>query len=398
MNLRTEFLLIFSLVLFLPPDPSIDGKSLKGQVYPAEWREFSSLESGNRVVQLTTDLADDSGLYFTNNGFVPHDHGLVFASRRTGRWNLFYMDLETGKFIQLTDGPNVKATGAVVSPITMEAYYVDARELKAVHLKTLVERTIYSLPLGYSPNTLSVSSEGKVVAFSFVEIIPMTTKTDKIYSDMAERFVKRPWSTVITVNTDGSGWHEVLREKLWLSHVLINPKDPKIILYCQEGPWEKVPQRMWLINSDGTGNHPLRLEEKPEVRIGHEYWFKDGIHVGYQASFKGQQKSIGIANSLTGVYKEYSGANDTHTQANSHGTLFVGDGNMKEPYINLYRIENNHLILTRLLKHGGTYDQQYYHPHPIFTPDDQSIFFTSNRDGNGNIYILMFGTNKRLTD
>ncbi len=361
--------------------------SNKGKQYPCEWTEFKSAESGCRILQLTTSPADDSGLYFTNDGFVPQENSLVFASKRTGKWNLYYMNLTDGSFVQLTDG-SVGATGAAVSPATMEAYYLANRQIKAVNLHTYAERTLYTLPAGYFASTLSVTNDGRTVAFSVSEDIPIASKTDKIYSDMAERFAKKPWSAVIAVKTDGggSGW-EVHREKRWFSHTLINPRDPDLILYCQEGEWNKVPQRMWLVNSDGGANRPLRPEEDPVVAIGHEFWLKDGLRIGYQCTTKTKGKCLGIANAQTGAYQEYPGMNDNHMQSNSAGTLFVGDGQPKEPNLNLYRINNGRLDRTVLFRHGGSYEQQYYHPHPIFTPDDQGVFFTNNRDGNGNIYI-----------
>ncbi len=65
----------------------------KGDRFPDEHKVFSSPESGVEVVQLTSDPAQDTHLYFTNNGFVPKDNGLLFASTRGGKWNLFYMNL-----------------------------------------------------------------------------------------------------------------------------------------------------------------------------------------------------------------------------------------------------------------------------------------------------------------
>jgi len=369
--------------------PSTATTSLKGKTYPDEHVTFVAPESGLEVIQLTTASADDAHLYFTGDGFVPADQGLVFTSKRTGRWNLFYMNLVTYQFVQLTDGKKISGTGAVVSPTTMEAYYRDGSEIKAVHLKTLAERTITTVPQGYNTSSLSVTVDGRALAYSIQEDIPITTKTAKIYSDMAERFQKRPWCAVVTGHTDGTGWHEAIRIKKWLSHTLVNPLNENIILYCHEGSWGDVEQRMWVISSGGRDNHALRPEETPAVKIGHEFWFRDGIHIGYQVQAPKEPKAIGIADVLDGTYTEYpTPYNDSHVQANSTGETFVGDGSDKDPYINLYQLADGKLTGRHLWKHESSFSQQQWHPHPRFSPDDKYVLFTSSRGGNGNVYLI----------
>jgi oligogalacturonide lyase len=379
-----------------PSVKSTEKSSLKGKIYPDEHKTFIAPESGLEVIQLTTDPAEDAHLYFTSDGFVPDDHGLVFTSKRSGNWNLFYINLETFRFVQLTDSKKISGTDAVVSPATKEVYYRDGNTIKAVHLKTLVEHSIDTVPAGYDVSTLSITASGKALAYSIQENIPIASKTAKIYSDMTERFQKRPWCAVVTGRTDGIGWHEVVRQKKWFSHTLINPLNENLILYCHEGPWDEVEQRMWLVDSAGRDNHPLRREEKSKVKIGHEFWFHDGIHVGYQVQEPGGVKSIGVADVLDGLYLEYpTPYNDSHMQANSKGTTFVGDGSDKEPFINLYHLDSGKLTGTHLWKHESSFSQQHWHPHPRFSPDDRSIVFTSSRDGNGNVYLIKLNVDKR---
>lgn len=362
--------------------------SSKGKVYRSEHKVFTTPESGLEVIQLTTDPADDSALYFTGNSFVPEDNGLIFASRRTGAWNLFYLNLKNFTFVQLTDGSNISGIGAEVCAATREVFFRDGKEIKAVHLKTLVERTITTVPEGYNVSAaVSVTAAGDALAVAISEIIPLTTKTDVIYSDMDERFAKRPWSAVLTGRTDGTGWHEVARQKKWISHVLINPRDAGVILYCHEGKWDRVEQRMWLVNADGTGNRPLRPEETPELRIGHEFWFADGLHVGYQA--QDSTKRIGVANTRDGTYQEYvTPFSDGHVQASPDGKLFVGDGSDRAPFLNLYRLENGRLTGGPIHRHGSSRSQQHWHPHPAFSPDGKFVIFTSSQGGNGNVYLI----------
>jgi oligogalacturonide lyase len=364
--------------------------TLKGKVYPDEHKVLKAEESGFEVLQLTTNPADDSGLYFTSRSFVPDDNGLVFTSKRTGAWNLFYMNLKDFTFVQLTDSKRISGTGAEVCAATHEVFYRDGQAVKAVNLKTLIERTVTTVPEGYSVGAaVSVTADGKALAFSISENIKLTTKTDKIYSDMDERFAKRPWSAVLTGHADGSGWHEIARQKKWISHTMISPQNPDLILYCHEGRWDQVEQRMWLVNSDGSSNRALRPEEKPEISVGHEFWFEDGIHVGYQVRYPKGKPMIGVADARDGSYHEYPVPfGDGHMQASHQGNLFIGDGSEKEPYLSLYRLEDGKLTGKHIFRHGSSFSQQHWHPHPSFSPDDAYVLFTSCREGNGDVYLI----------
>ena len=175
------------------PSETAPTPSFKGKVYPDEHTVFTAHESGLSVIQLTRDPADDVALNFTSDGFVPGDKGLVFASRRTGAWNLFYLNLKTFRFVQLTDSKQINAVGAVVSPATMEVYYRDGGAIKAVHLHTLAERVINPIPPGYTASPLSVTRSGKTIAYTIQEEAPAPPKTEKPVSDPADRFQERPW-------------------------------------------------------------------------------------------------------------------------------------------------------------------------------------------------------------
>ena len=36
----------------------------------------------------------------------------------------------------------------------------------------------------------------------------------------------------------------------WLNHVDFSPTDPKLMMFCHEGPWHQV-DRIWTIKTDG---------------------------------------------------------------------------------------------------------------------------------------------------
>lgn len=363
----------------------------KGDHFPAENRVVAD-EEGFSVMQLTAHSADDAGLYFTNDAYVPQDNTLVFTSKRSGAWNLYAMSLDSYEFVQLTDSRKISGTGAVVSPQTREVFYKDGSQLKVVSLVTLDERVVTDLPRGFIVSAaVTASHDGKVVALSQTEDIPITTRTSVIYSDMDERFEKRPFSQIFTGNAEGADWHMVAGQKKWISHVLLGPKAPYPLLYCHEGHWNKVEQRMWLIGRDDKDNRMLRPEDVPELSIGHEYFFPDGVHVGYHGNYAPPDKRpfIGVADIRDGSFREYvTPRGNGHTHANADGTLLVGDGSEKEPYLSLYTLRDGKLEGGQIFRHGSSFTRQEWHPHPRFLPDGHRIVFTSSREGNGDVYLL----------
>lgn len=361
----------------------------KGERQPAEHRVFTDPDSGLEVVQLTTHPADDAVLYFTGESFTL-EGALVFASRRSGSWNLFLMDLRTFESVQLTDSRRIYGPNAVVAPLSHEAFFIDGRDVKAVHLATLAERPVARIPEGYSLGAaLSATADGRALAFSISENIPIASRTDKIYSDMDERFEKRPWSAVLVGSGNGTEWREATRQKQWISHTQINPRHPGLILYCHEGRWDKVEQRMWLVNADGTADRRLRIEETPALQVGHEYWFSDGDHVGYHGHVPKKFSFIGVADVRTGGFVEYPLPHgETHTHGTAGGTVFVGDGTEKAPVLTLYRLDGDHLQARPLFRHGGSFSRQEWHPHPRFSPDGTAIVLTSSSAGNGDVYLV----------
>ena len=100
-------------------------------------------------------------------------------------------------------------------------------------------------------------------------------------------------------------------------------------------------------------------------------------------------KMIGVADARDGMFVEYRAPfSDGHTNASHHGNLFVGDGSDKEPFINLYELKDGKLTGRHIFRHGSSFAQQHWHPHPAFSPEDKFVLFTSKRAGAGDVYLI----------
>ncbi|MCX6134900.1 MAG: oligogalacturonate lyase family protein [Ignavibacteriales bacterium] len=361
-----------------------------GKIFPAEWREFPSLVTDYTVVQLTTDKAEDIRLYFYNDGIVPAANSVVFSSTRTGRDNLFLINLNDGHITQVTDGRRIQGGSAVISIQKNEVYYFDSGALCATDLSTFKSRKLgYAIPAGYATSSsLTITDDGEWLGIGIVESTNSGKKYPTDFDRMRAKMDSRPWSEILLVRTSSGEVRKVHREKQWISHVMVHPQNPNLVSYCHEGPWEIVDQRLWFVNADGSDNHPVRVEARTEDRVGHEYWFPDGKRMGYQVSTDWPRKGIGILDIATGHYKEYYNATDRHTEVNYGCDLFVGDGRAEIPWINLYTISGDSLVCRHVFRHDDDFKRSMDDPHPSFLAKSADILFTSNRDGNTNVYLL----------
>ncbi|MEZ4637917.1 MAG: oligogalacturonate lyase family protein [Caldilineaceae bacterium] len=70
-------------------------------------------------------------------------------------------------------------------------------------------------------------------------------------------------------------------ENAWIGHVNTSPTIPNLLTFCHEGPWHEVDNRIWGLNIDSGDTWQIRPRTHPGEKVGHEYWYADGEHLGY---------------------------------------------------------------------------------------------------------------------
>src|SRR5690606_12134619 len=105
-------------------------------------------------------------------------------------------------------------------------------------------------------------------------------------------------------------------------------------------------------------------------RVGHEYWFRDGEHVGYHGWVEGEGPFHGaIRYDNTGQVEHPVSHHSTHFHSNDLN-LIVGDGSRQRPNLLLWRLSESGFEGPRvLLRHRGSFHIQAVHVHPRFSPD-----------------------------
>ena len=209
----------------------------------------------------------------------------------------------------------------------------------------------------------------------------------------------------------------------WLNHVQFSPTDPKLMLYCHEGPWHLV-DRIWTINVDGGEPKLMHHRSMPYEIAGHEFPSFDGRTEWYdlQTPRSGQFWLAGV-NLDTGERIRYSVDRpnwSVHYNQSRDGKLFAGDGGGPNSVANRTPLPENKLLdppgngqwiylfhpraeyetlkidgedvkvgkfdaekLVDLSKHDYSLE-----PNLTFSPDNKWIIFRSNMYGPTHVYAV----------
>jgi oligogalacturonide lyase len=192
----------------------------------------------------------------------------------------------------------------------------------------------------------------------------------------------------------------------WVNHLLFSPVDPELLMYCHEGPWQKV-DRIWMIHTDGTHNTLIHKRTMYMEIAGHEFWGLDGETIWYDWQYpKGEDFFLAGYNLKSGARTAY------HLQRNEWGihfnltrdlSLFCDDGGDPGQVARAKDGEWIELLRPQMITdgpgsinepdfwQGGAFHAEhlvnmshhYYREEPNvrFSPDKSLVIFTSNMFG-----------------
>jgi len=186
----------------------------------------------------------------------------------------------------------------------------------------------------------------------------------------------------------------------WVTHVQFSPINPEWILYNHEWASDSGIRRIWLW--DGRTHRQLRTEGDGRSRTDwtcHEMWESDGSGVIYHGKFGNGLAFIGRVDPTTGETFEIELPGNYHryghfTAGTTHKNWLVSDGYWHPDgalenglwggeWITRLIVDwpRRHIDWTPLCQHHSEWDCQDSHPHPVFAPGDEMVYFTSNLGG-----------------
>jgi oligogalacturonide lyase len=192
----------------------------------------------------------------------------------------------------------------------------------------------------------------------------------------------------------------------WINHLLFSPTDPELLMYCHEGPWQKV-DRIWTIHTDGTHNTLIHKRAMAMEIAGHEFWGLDGETLWYDWQYpKGQVFFLASYNLQTGRRTAYHMERDDwgiHFNLTRDLDLFCDDGGDPGQVARAKNGEWIELLHPEMMKltpdtlngpdfwqpgifHAEHLVNMSHHnyreePNVRFSPDKKLVIFTSNMFG-----------------
>ena len=399
---------------------------MKGTIYELQRKSEKDPMTGVEVIRLTDHRGNYDRPYFTTRQFDRAGRYTLFVSDFTGTsraknpdapavgkigfGELFLLELETGKALQVTEGEAIKmghGAHAMMGPDGKKAYYYSNEQLKEVDLETLESRELMWIPNSYNFHSLSITDDGRYLAFSVVEeMVLLTSRFADPLSEAApgarERFFKEPGSLVIRYDTVTGTAEAVCGGHHRITHVSLMPSDGDRLLFCHDGPWH-LTQRMWTARASTDEVKPLVSQQYNLEGIVHEF-FTPGGRIGAQYSYRYKPDMDFFL--FADLFVDFDGGNQEryyypylrpgHVSVNSRETLAAGDRAMirkdmkdSERYLSLIRYHSqDHRAEVSLLCAHDTSGKKSAHVHPVFTPDDSHIVYSSDKEGRLNIYMV----------
>jgi oligogalacturonide lyase len=366
--------------------------SSPGTRWPAELTISRDTVSGATVRQLTNYRAHSNHSYFTYPCWYDAGRKLVIASDRDNRVNLFGVDLATGEMTQLTDWDPAKAANRhslSKNPVREEICFYYDDTVTVLDLATLKTRPLMPRPAGTTGNLADFTADGRHVVTGFSEDLSERFQVDLLngYIGFNEMWAAKPLSTVWKIPVDGGEPQLVHEDRSWLGHFNASPKQPNLITFCHEGPWQKVDNRIWGLDLETGRSWKIRPTAAGEC-VGHEYWMTDGEHIGYH----GGNAQGGLFGSI-----RYDNTDQVEAPFNGHCWHFhshlldtiVGDGNAQEPYLLLWRFRDGRFEGPKVLAwHRGSFHTQCLHVHPAVHDQGHKVLFAADPQGYGQVFIV----------
>ena len=348
-----------------------------GSRLPSERSTFIDEKTGITVTRLTSSPAKDNKIYQTHPNWTADGSYLIFYSDRTGRDEVFAIEEATGEIVQITDGDSgalvvARHDNAMflvrdgrVFTVDLDALLTDNDKGKMRDASAYRQR-IADLPEGSSlSGTFTEDANGKTLYFGLVD-------PDKAYSIQKLDVATGQFSTVIDLSFQ-------------VGHCQAHPTRTGVISYCHETGGD-APQRMWVVNSDGSGNRSFYAETFDEW-VTHEVWWTEDrmLFTIWPDATDMKRRPYGIGSvSLTDFHhKIHDQFPYWHVAGTQDGKYAVGD--TFDGALFLIDIASGQ---RRLLTEGHRPKGAQSHHHQSMSPDGRRVLFVSSRFGNWDLMAV----------
>jgi oligogalacturonide lyase len=377
-----------------------------GREFASEKHLYKDEKTGREVCKLTS-TGNNYHFYFTDNSFSLNDKEIYFISDRSkpGIFNIFKMDLISGKTTQMTDEENGISHRATKTPDSEILVYTVGNQLKLLNTSSGKIDILYEDKGIFSMGTPFISPDKKYLGVIRNEK-PSDFKRGPNYQGFKDALfaVKKAYITLVYL--DGSKAVDIFEDTHYLGHFQFAPDDSSLAMFCHEGPWNLVQQRIWLIDLISRTVKPC-FRQKEDDCIGHEFWTRDGLiffdnrRAGHDGTITSDKTQATVKEFSTTGDLPYVGLIDkndkiirkidmpyycNHYHANNENTLLVGD---TAEDIVLIDIKTDRPSIETLCTHKTSWYTSTRHCHPTFNWNGNRILFESDwGGGDQHLYLI----------
>jgi len=302
------------------------------------------------------------------------------------------------KITQLTEGKRMKR-GEIVARKSHEVYYQINDSVFSTNADTKQTRLVYVFPPDFKAGITSLNADETLLGGAWSsneekEILRANPAKHDYFNKIYEAKLPR---TLFTINLKTKELTKLFTDTAWLNHVQFSPTDPKLLMFCHEGPWQKV-DRIWTINIDTKEIKLMHKRTMDNEIAGHEWFSPDGKTIWYDLQQpRGKRFLVCGTDVNTGEETKYEFDRNqwsVHYTISPDQKLFAGDGgdtvsvaNARDgKWINLFIPAGNRFNYERLV------NMKYHHyklePNVHFSPDQKWIIFRANFEGFESVYAV----------
>jgi len=399
---------IFITTSFLSAQPIMQ---TGGKKMPLVWIDK---DTQHKVMRLTQREGNSASFYFHNNPFIAGDgktdDRMVFYGNDAYKadgvgMQLFTVNLSDLKITQLTD-KSFRKNGEIVGKKNHNVYYQVNDSVFAINIDTRVASLVFVFPTGFKGGITTLNADETLLGGVWAsneekEISRKNPLKHDYFNKIYDAKLKR---TLFTIDLKTKELTKLFSDTAWLNHVQFSPANPKLMMFCHEGPWHKV-DRIWTINID-TKEVKLMHKRTVDMEIaGHEWFSPDGKIIWYDLQQpRGATFFVGgtdVNNGKEVKYKLDRNQWSVHYTISSDQKLFAGDGGDSTAvakakdgkWINLFIPEGDHFNYERLV--NMKFHHYHLEPNVHFSPDGKWIIFRANFEGFESVYAVEIAKNKK---
>ncbi|MFW6059001.1 MAG: hypothetical protein ACODAQ_02400 [Phycisphaeraceae bacterium] len=254
-----------------------------GTTWPSEKQVRTDPDTGAQIIQWTQTGPVNRTLYFTNRPYINGGERIVFLSTRTGRNEMFMLETDTGRIVQLTDTPNQGNCSSCVHPDRPELYFHDKQTISRVHLDTLETEPLMRAPDGFNVGILNLDAP-PWLCFEMREDKPVMIER---YQGAAAGDAKgitpigahagytRPLALICRYNVDTHEFQCVWSDYKQYTHIQAAPRHPDFIIFSSWAGYGDA--RCYAIDAGRSKRQPFPVfPECYTARAGHEAFTRRG--------------------------------------------------------------------------------------------------------------------------